>query len=416
MTTPEIRQHILDLTRSLFLQPPTGQRGYRHMFQASLAVVEMWETDPTRQLTRTLAKEATTARSELAHGDRQTYATLLIDTIKSRLFDRTFFNFPFPPQGTLFAHIASADTDRFADALWDAFLSAAEASVKMWLTIYPLPKVTFTVPTQTFGSVRMIASSDTATWRSLVAKFPEIADFEPLIGHLRSDSGGYGFNTLSDVWLVAEHPGTSESARIRAAREMSILIALIFASSKKGGRFLKSGADPITRVLQIAESGSDPYPIKFGYIGELLPPLLNGLHFDAATLADIQTWFTKRTANPVKAGKASTAAAFYHHGLMADDLERFVYLFIVMDALFGVPYHVGEKIKEGTRKVFPGEPAWVDRAMKLYDLRNAIVHGDISDLDDWPHHDAYYAQFNATATTDVITLSTTSLLRFFDLS
>jgi hypothetical protein len=31
------------------------------------------------------------------------------------------------------------------------------------------------------------------------------------------------------------------------------------------------------------------------------------------------------------------AASFYHHGLMADDLERFVHLFVVMDALFGIP-------------------------------------------------------------------------------
>jgi hypothetical protein len=416
MTHQDIRDKILDLHRSIFLEPPAGQTGYRHQFLATHAVIEMWETDATRHLTWELAKETTSTRPKLAHGDRESYAKLLVEVIKQRLFNPAFYSFPFPPRGSLFAHISNPDLNAFADSLWTEFLSAAEAAVRTWLTIHPLPKVKLSVPTQTFGNVKIIAANDAAAWQTLARSFPVITSFNPLLGFFQSDGGGYAFNTTANVWLVAEHAGTVDAARQRATREMSVLIALMFATAKKPGHFLKSGADPVNRVLQISDVAVDgTSTVQFGSIVELLPPLLNELHFDAAILTDVEAWFRKRASTASKAGRASVAASFYHHGLMADDLERFVHLFVVMDALFGIPYQVGQKINEGALAVFSGDTAWEDRATKLYNLRNAIVHGDISALQDWAGRDAYYSLFKAKPENEVITLATTSLLRFFDI-
>jgi hypothetical protein len=133
-------------------------------------------------------------------------------------------------------------------------------------------------------------------------------------------------------------------------------------------------------------------------------------------MTEISGWCAKRgTAVPEKAARASTAAAFLHHAIIADEIEKFIHTFIVVDALFGERGKVEAKILEGIGKVFPGDTTWEQRTKLLFDLRSEIVHGVVSDLDDWSEDDDYHAKFRASPTTDAITMATASLRVFFDL-
>ena len=416
MPVQDRRAAILELMKSIYFVKPMGQNSYRHSFLTALAVLEFWETDATRQLTRKLAKQAKLETVRLGQGDRQTFAALLMDTIKANLFEPAFFRLPFPPSGTVSDCISASDKDNFADRYWATFLTAADRTIETWLSVHPVPKVKLMIPSVQFGSVRMVASGDHATWRGLQARFPGLQRLDPNTGTFHTEASGVTFNVLPETWLVSENAGTSEAARIQASREMSILVALIFANSSKPGRFLKSAADPVHRVVQVSEDKGRETSFSFTHMPEILPPILGTLSFDAATEPSVAAWYAKRAAaTPANAARASTAAAFYHHGIIADDLEKFVHLFVVLDALFGVPFGVKKQLKIGTQKVFPGDRSWVDRALLLYDLRNDIVHGSISALADWSEDDNYFATYGSSATEDVITLATKALVRFFDL-
>ncbi len=65
---------------------------------------------------------------------------------------------------------------------------------------------------------------------------------------------------------------------------------------------------------------------------------------------EIEDWYCKRsTATKEKQDRVLAAAAFLHHASIADDIEQFLHLFIVVDALFGERFKVREKIIEGTK-------------------------------------------------------------------
>ena len=96
-------------------------------------------------------------------------------------------------------------------------------------------------------------------------------------------------------------------------------------------------------------------------------------------------------------------------------MEQFLHLFIVVDALFGERFKVREKIKEGIKKVFPGDAGWEQRVDLLMDLRSSLVHGVISDLEDWSDDFDYFIKFNASPLRDAMTMATTAFRVYFDL-
>lgn len=333
--------------------------------------------------------------------------------LQSRLLNSRGLTVPIPQQGTLFDAI-QGDKPAFADQFWLEVIAECERQVGQWLTIYPLHKVRLPGPARRFGDLRVFPVGAEADWRSLHATFPAMQEFVPQFGQM-TEPPGYGFKWPADTWLVAEHTGTAVGAKKRAAREMSEFIALVFAFAfpNKPGIFIKSGAEEESRTLQV----SDP---KIGRllsssIGELLPPLLSQVVLEDQLMDQIEQWYCRRSAAANdKQDRALAAAAFLQHASVADDIEQFLHLFIVVDALFGERFKVREKIIEGIKKVFPGDLAWEQRVNLLMDLRSEVVHGVVSDLEDWSEDFDYFVKFNSTPSRDAMTMATTALRIYFD--
>ena len=413
MKTSAIHGKILELTRCLFLTEPTGITTYREQgMVANGWVLTWWRTDQTRRVEKVLANQAMKSSARLQNGDIETFSREIGEVIKNLLFDPALFRLLPGAPGAVFDQIVATDKVALAARIWNDYITACESKVTDWLTIHPLlGKVALATGVQTFGSLSIIATTDTSAWKALEKKFPGLVEFSPQLGTYLP--AGYGFKNVAQVWLVAEHTGTAKGAQTRAAREMAVFLALAFAfaAPAKRGLFLKSGEEPDTRALQFSATH-----VNFVPFGELCPPLLHKLSFDAALMTEVAAWYGKRAlATGLKAARATTAAAFLHHAIIADDLEKFVHTFIVVDALFGERGHVRTKIKEGILKVFSGDATWQQKTDMLFDLRSQIVHGGISDLDDWSEDFDYTTKFNATPFADAVTMATTALRVYLDL-
>jgi hypothetical protein len=398
------------LARALHFTPPVGIKGLHDQFYG----LQWWRTDQANRAVRALGVAATQAAARLQFGDPKTFGDVLTGLLQTRLLKSQGLTVPIPQQGTLFDAI-QGDKPAFADQLWLDVVAECENQVGQWLTIYPLHKVRLPDLSRRFGDLRVFATSADADWQSLHTTFPAMKEFVPQFGQM-NDPSGHGFKRPADTWLVAEHTGTALGAKKRAAREMSEFIALVFAFAfpAKPGIFSKSGADEESRTLQV----SDPRiaRVESSSIGELLPPLLSPLVLETKLMDEIEHWYHKRsTATKEKQDQTLAAAAFLQHASVADDIEQFLHLFIVVDALFGERCKVREKITDGIKKVFPSDATWEQRVNLLMDLRSEVVHGVVSDLEDWSEDFDYFVKFNSTPSRDAMIMATTALRVYFDL-
>jgi hypothetical protein len=405
-----IRGTILALARGLHFDPPVGRKSLHDQFHG----LQWWRTDQANRALRALGAAAIQAATRLRFGDAKTFGEIVISLLQTRLLRSKGLTVPIPQRATLFDAI-QGDKPAFADQLWIDVITECEQHVGQWLTIYPLHKATLPGPARQFGNLRVFSAGAEADWRGLHTAFPAMKEFVPQFGQM-NEPAGYGFKWPADTWLVAEHTGTALGAKKRAAREMSELIAVVFAFAfpTKPGIFNKSGADEESRALQVSDPGIAH--LESSSIGELLPPLLSSLVLESKLMDEIEQWYRKRTAaTKDKQDQALAAAAFLHHASVTDDVEQFLHLFIVVDALFGERHKVRETIKEGIKKVFPGDATWEQRFDLLMDLRSQLVHGVISDLEDWSEDFHYFVKFNSSPSRDAMTMATTALRVYFDL-
>jgi Apea-like HEPN len=212
--------------------------------------------------------------------------------------------------------------------------------------------------------------------------------------------------------------GTASGARSISADNMRTFIALLFSclDSEIPGLLIKSGADAASYSIQFPDDAkkADCGCIQSG-IGSLMPPLLNG-PFDVSSqiLSEIKEWYQFRSnASELASQRATTAAHFIHYAVIYNKLESFMHFFIALDALFGERFKVEKNIKEGIRKTFPGQIEWEQRADKLFDLRNELVHGGISSIERWDGLDHYRRHFKSDPIKDIQTAAMTALRVYF---
>jgi hypothetical protein len=429
MATPSQHGTVLSICKRVFFDRPADRQPRSCHFATAYGNVEWWTTIESRNQMKSLAGAALNEPG-LAEGDIDTFAKAFETLLTQKLTDPSIFDLAKfrgkKPTGTLFELIApSIDKPTFAARIYGEFLLACRAEICTWLTIYPLRKIYAATTVQPVGGVRLIASLDDAEWINFGKRFPELSQFLPPFamfdGHRLSGDfdpsapGNIGFDTKS-VWLVCEHTGTARGAMLAARRDMAAFLAVLFAfaSVDKAGIWDKGGAHRDRRCLQVSDTACQSHSYVVTTIGELMPPLLGPFVVDSGLLATVDGWFGKMSAH-ANAARAKTAGAFLHHAIRADDLERFIHLFVVVDALFGEMHKVEASVLAGIGKVFPGEPTWLARCGELYDLRNAVVHGACSDLEHWKGLADYVKKFESWPSDDAIDMATASLRRYVDI-
>jgi hypothetical protein len=81
-----------------------------------------------------------------------------------------------------------------------------------------------------------------------------------------------------------------------------------------------------------------------------------------------------------------------NRAMNADDIEAYINYFVALDALFGQRGSVEASILRGVRELQLGQ-SYVDKASRLYDFRNEIVHGGSRFVSECPGYERYVDHF-----------------------
>jgi hypothetical protein len=221
------------------------------------------------------------------------------------------------------------------------------------------------------------------------------------------------------TWLICEVKGTKSGVTRIAANRMRMFLALLFARWHRTSAdffIIKSDLGEHRCSLQFPPTGNrDEDAISCGTIGRLMPSLPIDFRISEQNIVQIKRWYSAyQSADEERQRRAITASDYIHHAIMADGFERFIHYYISLDALFGERYKVEENIKSALLRMFPNDPKWVYRADRLFDLRNALIHGGTSSIDGWKDLTGYMRHVKSSPLEDVGLAAMTAIRTYFD--
>lgn len=423
--------HIVDLTKNIYLRKPADRAGYLSQFRVGDSTTQdpfrvrsiylnWWFTDRSHRLIGDLVEMAMQLDPNLRHGNRTSLAEIVKDTLQNNALNSELFDFDKPfagPANTLFEARAIADVNDFAGRLWGRIYSALAASISKWLVIFPLIKVKSASVDMGFEGLQLLAPEDEAAWQRLAAQYRFQPDWDPAIGGSQRASFKNSIGKSPLTWLACEvAAGTDESAREIVRRRMRTFISVLFSVLYKTDRAAlnHSAAVQHTYSIQFSAVGSStPYTEMMAHLGRIFPPILSEFNLSAADVDGVKDWYARFQASDVAVQQRCTAAAqFLNRAIAANDLDRFLYFYITLDALFGERHKVEKTISHGLKRVFPAEPLWEYRADRLFNLRSTLVHGGCATIDEWGEIDAYCSHTGSNPEKDVATAALTAFRLF----
>lgn len=393
-------------------------------FSSSSFGMEWWITRRVFECCDDIAHMVMSFDPQLEEGDQESFSKIIRETLRENAINTELFTFEslfLKKANTLFETRAIEDPKEFASHLWNEIHSGLANSLVKWLIMYPLRSVKTNSYVLGFDGLTLLRANDQHQWKQLSEKYYDSQYWTPSSGTWAngiSDSTMKDF-LLSPTWLVCEASGTESSARGLSGDSMRTFIAILCSclDKKIPNLLTKSGADTASYSIQFPDNASKARCGSISArIGNLFPPLLvdNLLNVSEEILSEIQSWYKLRTTSSGSiAQRATTASHFVHYGIMYDNLERFIHFFIALDALFGERNKAEKNIKEGIRRTFPEQTDWENRADKLFELRNELVHGGISGIRRWNGLEHYRKCFKSHPMKDIQTAAMTALRVYF---
>jgi predicted RNase H-like HicB family nuclease len=417
---------LIHLTKQIYLNEPEDGSGLLESFMTGKHLgssfgMEWWINRGVFECCEDIADIAIRFDPQLEGGDKESFSKIIRETLRENAINPNLFTFDslfLRRASTLFEARAIKNPDEFASHLWNEIHRNLANSLVQWLIMYPLRLVRTDSFILGFDGLTLLRANDQDQWKKLSENYDESQYWMPSTG---TWANGISDHTHKDflfsTWLVCEASGTASGARSIAGDSMRTFIAILCSclDDQIPNLLTKSGADPTSYSIQFPHDASRAGSISAG-IGNLFPPLLvnNCLHISSDILSEIQSWYELRSnALDSAAQRATTAAHFINYGIVYDGIERFIHFFIALDALFGEHNNVEKNIKEGIRKTFPGQKDWEDRADKLFEIRNELVHGGISSIKRWAGLDHYRCKFKSHPMKDIQTAAMTALRVYF---
>jgi len=421
---------LLKLTKEIYLNEPSDGSGSLREGSGNLSlnqpfVPKWWITHHGLQCCEDIAKMAI-GFPQLEDGDRDSFSKSIEQILRNNANNNKLFNSNmlfFQKSNNLFESRAIKDPEEFSNALWQVIRLGLANSIVNWLVLYPLRTIKAESFALGFDGLSILKSSDQEKWTQLSEKYDSDSKYwNPSGGNFEGvNHSSFKDFLLVPTWLVCEVSGMSAvRARECAGDFMRTFIALLFSylDSQNPNLLIINGADISSYSIQFPNNSAKA---QCGYIragiGNLFPSLLMEKPFDLSTelLSEIQRWYVLREDAPKDfRQRAITASHFLHYGIIHSGLERFIHFFITLDALFCERNKVEKNIKQGIKIIFlEAEEDWKNRAEKLFDLRNEVLHGGISSIKNWNDLYHYRRHFKSEPMCDIKTAAMTALRVYF---
>ncbi len=427
MNTDHIASKIIAITRGIHLRvPPAYER--TDVFTVGSHQFSWWLTHHAIAETHEVAEMIRSLDPEFAHASRAAIQLEIDRVLRATFLDGTLFDLRKISAGksSLFDAVVG-NAKEFASELLEKILDAIRELQPTWLILYPLRGVVSQSHDLGFDGLSVIAPTDVNKWQRYALRYPRTTSFNPAEGSPERFSAPTVWGIESPTartnrpftWLLCKVKGTKSGVTRIAADRMRTFLALLFAgwhTTSADFFIIKSDLGEHRCSLQFAPTGNrDEDAISCGTIGRLMPSLPIDFRISEQNIVHIKRWYsTYQSADEERKRRAITASHYVHHAIMADGFERFIHYYISLDALFGERYKVEENIKSALLRMFPNDPKWVYRADRLFDLRNALIHGGTSSIDGWKDLTGYMRHVKSSPLEDVGLAAMTAIRTYFD--
>lgn len=416
---------IIKLTRSIAIQEPVDEKGFKLQFIAKIPrlgllgvgpTVTLWKTERSFQAIKNIARMIRSCHPEAADCDTKTIEGLITNTIQDLVLDESIFKggcFLSSSQKCLAECRVDQNINDFSIKIHSQLMTRVRASINQWCTVLGVPRLmcdSFDIPQ---ADITLVSRMDESKWEEAVSSRFKTNNWSHVLGCIPGPGGRqlFGFECRSLVIHQANgtQQGTKFSSRLEFARFFALLYATI--TIKEGIILLRAMAEPYRWCIQFPSCNSSGLGATQSQLDEAVFPFFCAdfqLGNDAVEL--MKSWYAALgdLADDQRA-RVVKACHFVNRGMMTQGLDSFVNFFISLDALYGEAGEVGGSIQRGVDSL-PIENGFKARISWLYELRSELVHGGSRFCAEWRDYDRYYSHFRTKPEEDVKRIACSALL------
>lgn len=376
--------------------------------------VKWWYTKKALKLFDNIANMSGKYDKKLAQASIEDLSSNIRDTLEGNANNEKLFSIFSKEGNTLFERRFEKRVQTFSITLWNVLYTSMKKSLGSWLILYPLPGISSETYNIKFDGIYIIKSNDKSYWESFNTNYPSLRYWNPITCKNENKSKTFSIDP-PNTWLVCKSGGTENRSRFNASLTMRKFIAILFAFLSES--FLHATSKSMRKTnsycVQFPSIDSDTLSSQiFTNIGNLLHPILGEIELTSVILNKVYNWYNACTELRQESFHRITKAAhFFNYALIMSDVERFIYYFIVLDALFGERNKVEKSIKNGI-KSHCTTSNWQDKIEYIFELRSDLIHGGSSYIEECKVYNKYLNHFGIDPKLEVETLATKCLREF----
>jgi hypothetical protein len=290
------------------------------------------------------------------------------------------------------------------------------SSIIDWMILFPLSIIKSNSYIFESLNLALLAPSDAKSWEKISRNFKSSNGFNPSNGQNYNRSIIPAAYNIPLTWLILKTNGTEKGARRKLMFTVREFIAIVCSFKINSYDSLQNYIENDTPRYCILFPRSDTVDInlQINFLALLQPSFASHLEIDIETLEEIDSYIKSiNSLNSESKKRFETATQFINYGLLAfSDIERFMHFYIALDALFGEKNKVEASIRKGLCSLKNIDKKIDEKADRLFDLRNEILHGGSSSLRDWKGYEIYLTLYNVDPFIDIELICYRSIVNY----
>jgi hypothetical protein len=416
---------IIKLARSIALQEPGEEKGFKLQFIAKIPrlgllgvgpTVTLWKTERSFQAIKNIARMIRSCHLEAADCDTKTIEDLITDTIQDLVLDESIFK-----GGCILSssqkHLADCrvdqDINEFSKKIHSQLMTKVRASINQWCTVLGVPRVmcdSFDIPQ---ANITLVSRMDERKWEEAVSSRYKTNNWSHTFGGTLGSGGRQLFGLECRSVVIHRANGTQQGTKFSSRLEFARFFALLYATVtiKEDMRLVRAMAEPYRWCIQFPSCNSSGFGATQSQLDEAVFPFFCAdFQLSNDAVESMKNWYAAlRDLADDQRVRVEKACYFVNRGIMTQGLDSYVNFFVSLDALYGEAGEVEGSIQRGVNSL-PIDTRFKARISWLYDLRSELVHGGSRFCAEWRDYDRYYSHFRTKPEEDVKRIACSALL------
>ena len=408
MISEKIYGKLIALLREIKLQKSSNIGCFPSSFLIGNVGLEWWYTKKSYKECNDLSKMIISSNKNFVNCDYEYFSRVIINTIQNNGFNKELFNpdlvFKSKIDNLLEASNQS-DYKTLSKKLYSIIENKLQSTITDWMVLYPVSSLKS--DTFVFESLDLVllSSDDKTYWQNFSYDYKSSFGFNPTNGQ------NYAMNIIPaaykvpSTWLIFKTNGTENGTIRKMKFNIKEFIACICSFNITSSESFPNYIENETPRYCILFPGNNvvDFNLRINSLPFLQPSFASNFEVSVETLKEVDSYIKSINSLAIESRKRfETATQFIHYGLLASsDIERFMHFYIALDALFGEKKNVKETIKSGLLTIKDIEPHIEDKADKLFNLRNEILHGGSSIIEDSKYYEKYLEKYEINPLADI---------------